>query len=115
MDDITPDPIPTGHDVVMINNVIHYFSPADTRMLLTRVSAAVSPGALLIAAHFWTDPTHTQPVPAALMAGEFAAHIAEGDVYSVDEITGWLEETGWEVGRHQSLAGPHSAVLARRA
>ncbi|HEY9290925.1 MAG TPA: class I SAM-dependent methyltransferase [Microlunatus sp.] len=112
--DIRSDPIPTGHDVVMINNVIHYFSPEDNRGLLARVSDVVSPGALLIAADFWTDPTHTEPVPAALMAGEFAAHIAEGDVYSLDEITSWLEVTGWEVDRHQSLAGPQSAVLARR-
>jgi hypothetical protein len=54
-------------------------------------------------------------VAAALMAGEFAAHIAAGDVYSVGEITSWLEETGWEVDRHQPLAGPQSALLARRA
>jgi 2-polyprenyl-3-methyl-5-hydroxy-6-metoxy-1,4-benzoquinol methylase len=113
--DILTDPIPTGHDVVMLNNVIHYFSPETNRALLARVAAAVSPGALLIAADFWTDPTHTQPVAAALMAGEFAAHIAEGDVYSVGEITSWLEETGWEVDRHQPLAGPQSALLARRA
>lgn len=112
--DFLSDPLPTGHDVVMLNNVIHYFSPQTNRALLTRVADAVEPGGLLIAADFWTDPTHTRPVPAALMAGEFAAHVAEGDVYSLDEITGWLEETGWEVDRHQPLAGPQSAVLARR-
>jgi SAM-dependent methyltransferase len=112
--DILTDPIPTGHDVVMLNNVIHYFAPETNRGLLARVADAVSPGALLIAADFWTDPTHTQPVPAALMAGEFAAHIADGDVYSVDEIASWLEETGWELERHQPLAGPQSVVLARR-
>jgi 2-polyprenyl-3-methyl-5-hydroxy-6-metoxy-1,4-benzoquinol methylase len=113
--DILADPIPSGHDVVMVNNVIHYYSPDTIRALLTRVAAAVSPGALLIAADFWTDSTHSQPVAAALMAGEFAAHLAEGDVYSVDEITSWLEATSWEVDRVQPLTGPQSAVIARRA
>jgi SAM-dependent methyltransferase len=112
--DILNDPIPSGHDVVMVNNVIHYYAPDTIRALLTRVAAAVSPGAILIAADFWTDSTHTRPIAAALMAGEFAVHLAEGDVYSVDEITGWLDETGWEVDRVQPLAGPQSAVLARR-
>ncbi len=70
--------------------------------------------ALLVMADFWTDPTHTQPVPAALMAGEFAAHNSDGDVYSVEEVTGWLHETGWQLERHQPLAGPQSAVIAKR-
>ncbi len=112
--DILTDPIPTGHDVVMLNNVIHYYSPETNRALLTRVAEAVDHGTLLVAADFWTDPTHTQPVPAALMAGEFAAHVAEGDAYSVEEVTGWLDETGWQVDRRQPLAGPQSAVIAKR-
>ncbi|MGN6722425.1 MAG: methyltransferase family protein [Marmoricola sp.] len=112
--DILGDPLPTGHDVVLLNNVVHYFSPATNRYLLTRIAEAVEPGALLVMADFWTDPTHTQPVPAALMAGEFAAHIVDGDVYSVEEMSAWLSQTGWAFEAHQPLAGPQSAVLARR-
>ncbi len=112
--DILVDPIPTGHDLVMLNNVIHYYTPETNTSLLARIAQAVDPGALLVMADFWTDPTHTQPVPAALMAGEFAAHNADGDVYSVEEVSGWLGETGWQLDRHQPLAGPQSAVIARR-
>ena len=112
--DILSDPIPTGHDLVMLNNVIHYYTSDTNTSLLARIAQAVELDALLVMADFWTDPTHTQPVPAALMAGEFAAHNADGDVYSVEEVTGWLEETGWQLDRHQPLAGPQSAVIARR-
>jgi hypothetical protein len=49
------------------------------------------------------------------MAGEFAAHIVEGDVYSIEEVTAWLAETGWAFVRHQPLAGPQSAVIATRS
>ena len=53
----------------------------------------------LLLADFWTDPTHTQPLPAALMAGEFAIHLNDGDVYSVEEATAWLTATGWRAHR----------------
>ena len=112
--DILTDTIPTGHDLVMLNNVLHYYTPDTNKSLLARVAQAVEPDALLVLADFWTDPTHTHPVPAALMAGEFAAHVAGGDVYSIEELSGWLDETGWRVDRHQPLAGPQSAVIARR-
>ena len=98
----------------MLNNVLHYYAPDTNKSVLARVAQAVEPDALLVLADFWTDRTHTQPVPAALMAGEFAAHLAEGDVYSIEEVTGWLDETGWQVDRHQPLAGPQSALIARR-
>ena len=44
----------------------------------------------MLIADFWTDPTHTQPLPAALMAGEFAE---------------WLAATGWRLIGHAPLAG----------
>jgi hypothetical protein len=58
------------------------------------VRRAAQPGAALLLADFWTNPAHTEPLQAALMAGEFAAHIRTGDVYSVDEARDWLDHTG---------------------
>ena len=71
-----------------------------------------APDARLLLADFWTDPTHTRPTHAALMAGEFAVHLENGDVYSVDEVRGWLGETGWRFVEHRALAGPQSLVVA---
>jgi hypothetical protein len=66
----------------------------------------------LLLADFWTNVTHTEPLMAALMAGEFAAHLKDGDVYSVDEITHWLPETRWRFVTHAPLSGPVSLVVA---
>ena len=49
------------------------------------------------------------------MAGEFAVHLRNGDVYSVEELRGWLDETGWRFLRHAPLAGPQSLVVAEAA
>jgi len=61
----------------------------------------------------WTDPTHTRPVFAAMMAGQFLLS-GEGDVYSEDEIRDMLATTGWVMSARQPLAAPQSLVVAER-
>ena len=104
--------LPTGYDTCLLANVIHYYSPAENQTLLRHVHAATAPGGVLLLVDFWTDPTHTQPLMAALMAGEFAAHLRNGDIYSVDEAREWLEPAGWRFAGHQTLAGPISLITA---
>lgn len=104
--------LPAGHDVFLVANLIHYWGPADNLALLRRIRAAAADGARLLLADFWTDPTHTQPLQAALMAGEFAVHLRDGDVYSVDEAREWLAATGWRFVEQVALAGPQSVVIA---
>jgi predicted O-methyltransferase YrrM len=107
--------LPPGYDVFLLANLIHYWSPDENRALLQRVRSAADTGASLLLADFWTDPTHTKPVQAALMAAEFAIHVRNGDVYSAEEIQGWLDETGWRFIQHAPLAGPQSLVVAEAA
>jgi SAM-dependent methyltransferase len=105
------DELPGGHDAVLLANLVHYFLPQPNVELVRRVRAAVEPGARLLLVDFWTDPTHTQPLPAVLMAGEFLSMVG-GDVYSEDEMNGWLAEAGWRAVATLPLAGPQSAIVA---
>jgi SAM-dependent methyltransferase len=111
--DLFSDPIPVGHDAVLLANVIHLFSPERNRELLSRIRESVAPGTKLLLIDFWTDASHTQPVFAALMAGEFLAVTGEGDSYSVEEVGDWLERTGWTLDVHQPLTGPASLIVAQ--
>ncbi len=104
--------LPGGHDVFLLANIAHYGSPEENRALLARTRDTASAGSRLLAADFWTDAAHTEPVEAALMAGEFAVHLKNGDVYSVDEVREWLGATGWRFLEHRPLAGPVSLVVA---
>jgi SAM-dependent methyltransferase len=110
--DVLADELPRGYDAFLLANLVHYFTAETNRSILHRVRAAAEPGAHLLLADFWTDPTHTQPLPAALMAGEFAIHVNDGDVYSVEEGAAWLTATGWKLTGHVPLAGPISLVTA---
>jgi ubiquinone/menaquinone biosynthesis C-methylase UbiE len=103
--------LPGGHDVVLLANLIHYFLPQQNVELVGRVRAAVEPRARLLLVDWWTDPTHTQPLATALMAGEFLAHVG-GDVYSDEEMNFWLAEKGWRPVEKLPLAGPQSAIVA---
>ena len=102
--------LPAGHDVVLLANVVHYFLPQQNVELAKRVRAVVEPGAGLILVDWWTDPAHTQPLPATLMAGEFLAQVG-GDVYSEQEMRTWLDQAGWQPVERLPLAGPQSAIV----
>ena len=82
--DVLADDLPSGFDAFLLANLVHYFTPDTNRSILQRIRAAAETGDRLLIADFWTDPSHTQPLAAALMAGEFAIHVNDGDVYSVD-------------------------------
>ncbi len=113
--DFFQSPIPEAHDVALLANIVHNFSPEKNQALFRRVRAAMSEGARLLLVDFWTDPTHTQPLFAALMAGAFLLVSGEGTVYSTAEGRDWLEATGWKVVEHQPLAGPASLIVAEAA
>lgn len=110
--DVFEDPLPEGHDAVLIANMVHLWQPGKNRDLLNRVRKAVEPGARLLLADFWTNADKTEPEMAAYTAGDFFLVNGEGDVYSVDEVTAWLGEAGFEFVDHRPLAGPQSVIVA---
>ena len=112
--DFFTDPLPEDHDAILIANVCHNFLPARNRALLQRAGASAPAGARLLLIDFSTDPTHTQPLTAALMAGAFLLVSGEGDVYSADEVRDWLQATGWRMLERKPLAGPSSLIVAEK-
>lgn len=110
--DALVDALPDAHDLVIVANLFHYFGPDKNRALLANVRRVIAPRGRIALIDFWTDATHSQPVLAALMAGEFAVHQPEGDVYSYDEVKAWLEASGWQVLETRPLVGPQGMVVA---
>jgi O-methyltransferase domain/Dimerisation domain len=113
--DLFNGPLPIGHDAVIVANCMDGFSPARNLDLLRRIRAHVPDEAHLLLVDFWTDPTHTKPQFAALMAAEILAYFDEGDMYSEEEMRGWLKETGWQAVEWKPLVGPQSVIVAKTA
>jgi len=113
--DFFKDPIPQDQDAVMVANVMHLLSPEHNLELLRRIRKCVSDEVRLLLVDFWTDPTHTQPVFAALMAGAFLLRTGEGDVYSDEEVRGWLKASGWRALERRDLGSRASVIVAATA
>ena len=108
--DLFEDAIPEDHDALILANVVHYFDHARNLELLRRIRERVLAGARVLLVDFWTNPQHTEPLFAALMAGEFLTSVG-GDVFSEEEAKGWFRETGWEYVQTIPLEGPISLVV----
>jgi hypothetical protein len=105
--------LPKNHDAVLVANAIHMFSAAHNRELLHKIRAAAEAGTHLLLVDLWTDPTHSQPLPAALMSGQFLLVSGEGQSYSEQEADGWLRQAGWRKQHNTPLAGPISLIVER--
>jgi SAM-dependent methyltransferase len=110
--DIFKDPLPEGHDVLILANTVHVLSAEHNVQLLGKMRERVSAGARLLLADLWTDPTHTQPPAAPLMSGEFLVLSGEGQSYSEAEADEWFKQTGWKKLELKPLAGPSSLIVA---
>jgi hypothetical protein len=108
--DLFEDAIPESHDALILANVVHYFDHARNLKLLRRIRERVLAGARVLIVDFWTNPQHTEPLFAALMAGEFLTSVG-GDVFSEEDAKGWLRKTGWEYLQTIPLEGPLSLVV----
>jgi ubiquinone/menaquinone biosynthesis C-methylase UbiE len=110
--DVFKDPIPDGHDVLIVANVVHVFSTAHNVELMRKIRMQVVPGARLLLVDLWMDPSHTQPSAAALMSGQFLLTSGEGQAYSEQEADEWLAQTRWKKLDRKTLAGPASCIIA---
>jgi hypothetical protein len=113
--DFFKDSIPPDNDLVIVANVMHLLSPDHNLDLLRRIRGGASDEVRLLLVDFWTDPTHTQPVFAALMAGAFLLRTGEGDVYSEEEVRSWLEASGWRALERRELGSRASVIVAATA
>jgi len=104
--------LPEDHDVVLVANAIHLFSAAHNLQLMQKIRAAMQAGAHLLLVDLWTDPTHSQPLAAALLSGQFLLVSGEGQSYSEQEADEWLRQTGWRKHESKPLTGPFSLIVA---
>jgi len=110
--DFFKDPLPDGHDAIIVANTAHVLSVANNMGLLKNIRSHAAVGARLLLVDWWMDATRTQPPAAAIMSGEFLLMSGEGQTYSEDEADGWLTETGWRKIERRQLAGPGSVIIA---
>jgi hypothetical protein len=110
--DFFKDPLPDGHDLMIVANTIHVLSAAHNIELLKNMRTHATAGARLLLVDLWLDATGAGPQPAPLMSGEFLVMSGEGQAYGEADANEWLAQTGWHKLERRPLAGPASVIIA---
>jgi SAM-dependent methyltransferase len=92
--DYLRDPLPAGHDVVFLSNVIHGEDEDTNRALMRKIHAALAAGGRLLIKDHVTDESGTSPAAAAIFSVAMLL-FTRGRDYSFAEIRDWLTAAGF--------------------
>jgi len=92
--DYLRDPLPGGHDLVFLSNVIHGENEDTNRALMRKIHAALAPGGRLMIKDHVTDESGTSPAPAAIFSIAMLL-FTRGRDYAYAEIRDWLLAAGF--------------------
>ncbi|MFD9061167.1 methyltransferase [Kitasatospora purpeofusca] len=114
--DFRTDPLPGGHDVVLLSLVLHDWDEETGRGLLRKCWDALEPGGTIVICELLLNPERTGPPSAALMGMNMVVELEGGRNYSETEYLSWLTDTGF-TGAHVvrlDAAGANGAVIATK-
>jgi SAM-dependent methyltransferase len=106
------DPLPEGHDLVLMGGFIHLFNPDRIAIALDRVRQVVAPGTPLLIVDQWIHEEAAMPQFGAMLAATYLLISGVGDTYSVDEAKPWLDRAGFRFVAWHPLSGPTGVVVA---
>lgn len=111
--DLTRDPLPEGHDLHFVSNIIHSYSVEENRDLVRRSHEALAPGGTLVIKDFLVEPDRTGPPWALMFALHMLIHTGKGDAYTTEEVKEWTDAAGFGPGELLDLT-PNSRMWVVR-
>lgn len=111
--DVFKNPLPTGHDVHLISNVLHDWDWPEVRAILNASAQALAPGGLLIIHDAWINADKSGPLPVAAYSA-MLMHSTEGKCYSTLEIETLLRELGLANFQFRETAADRGILTATK-
>ncbi|MCA1959221.1 MAG: acetylserotonin O-methyltransferase [Desulfomonile sp.] len=93
--DYNTDPLPPGHDLVLLSAIIHINSREGNQALFRKVYDCLEPGGAILIRDHLMDPTRTRPVDGAIFAVNMLVATRGGNTYTLEETTADLESAGF--------------------
>lgn len=111
------DDLGRDYDIVLLFNIIHGFLPETNRELIRRTASALRPGGLLVVLDQMVEGEFGSIVKASnRLWGLTYLILLGGQVYSTDEVKGWLETSGFAGIRRVNLrTAGSSLVIGKKA
>ncbi|MFI7235758.1 methyltransferase [Streptomyces cyaneofuscatus] len=113
--DFFTDPLPTGYDAVLLSSILHDWDETADRAILRQCFQALPTGGRLIVSELFVADSEDGPLDAALMG--LAMQVETwGHGLTVDELTGWLTDTGFTGIQVHRFTAPtaNGVVIAHR-
>lgn len=109
--DFLLDPLPGGHDVAWLSQVLHSNTPDECRMLIAKTVATLEPGGCIMVHEFFLDDTMAAPrFPAVFSLNMLIGN--KGRSYSESEVRRLFADCGVVGIKRLSFTGPNdSGVL----
>ena len=105
------DPLPTGHYVTLLCNVLHQEDETQVRRLLRQAHTTLRSRGILVVLDAVLDDDKCGPLSVALGALNQLIHDPGATYYSAAELTGWLRGAGFAKVERKPLPFPNQALL----
>lgn len=102
----------TGYNLVTFGHILHMLGVDQNRKLLKKAAAALAPKGTVVISEFLVNQDRSGPPMGLIFAVNMLAHTENGDTFSFEEISGWLQEAGLVNARKIEPGGPVGLVLA---
>jgi 2-polyprenyl-3-methyl-5-hydroxy-6-metoxy-1,4-benzoquinol methylase len=102
----------TGYNLVTIGHILHSEGVERSRRLLKKAAAALAPKGTILITEFLVNQDRTGPPMGLIFGVNMLAHTENGDTFSFEEISAWLQEAGFVNPRQLGPVGPVGIVLA---
>lgn len=106
--------LPAGCDLAWVSAIIHSLGRLQCRELYQRCFQALVPGGQILIRDYLMDTSRTTPVGGALFAINMLVATAQGNTYSIPEITADLEAPGFKEVRLPRPDDTMHAVIGAR-
>jgi precorrin-6B methylase 2 len=104
----------TGYQFATLGHILHSEGEARGRELLKKVYDALAPGGRIAIAEFVTNADRTGPAPALTFAVNMLVCTEEGNTFSFEEMTAWLEDLGFHDIQQVPVPGPSPLLVATK-